>query len=399
MEKKKVLVFLNEFPVLSETFIERDLRELVSFGRLDIDIVFTKLGDGFMSETVSKHSHQRRLTWKDSIFAIKYFLTKPKLVLSAFKIVLGDNSKSLIQRKFLFLKCVGYTKIFEEFSPDEIHAHFLTDTSTIAMVAAQILGIPFSINAHARDVTEYPTLPSQKCKLAKFISVCNRNAYNVCCSYCKDHSNVYLIHHSLSLEVFNVPTTMDKPEIPVIFPGGTRLTKKKGIRYVIEASKMLKDRGIAHRIDIVGGGPLYDELKKLVEELGVEKNVIFYNEGKGTPFSEVLQFYKIADIFVLPTVNLSSGDADGIPNTMLEAAFNKLPIVTTDAGSVKEIIQNDISGIIVPQENSYEIANAIERLIFNLDLRRALGEKAFEVVSETFSKEKTIRQLELLLLK
>jgi len=67
--------------------------------------------------------------------------------------------------------------------------------------------------------------------------------------------------------MFDDPPKMPKWKVPAIFLGGTRLVEKKGLRYMIEASRILRDKGIAHRVDLVGPGDLYQELDKMIDVL------------------------------------------------------------------------------------------------------------------------------------
>ncbi|MFC1722345.1 hypothetical protein ACFL0C_01710, partial [Patescibacteria group bacterium] len=128
--KKRILVFIPEFPVLTETFIERDLASLVSRGNLDISILYLKRGTGHMSKEVTEVASKSRLNPIDALFSIKYYLLYTKRVLLAWSFVKRDLTKSVFQRCYLFAKAVGYTNIFASFKPNEIHAHFLSDPST-----------------------------------------------------------------------------------------------------------------------------------------------------------------------------------------------------------------------------------------------------------------------------
>ena len=400
-KKKRILIFLPEFPVLTETFIARDISKLVEFGNLDINVLYTAEGTGEVPENLKEISKKHKLTILDSLLAIKYFIFNPRKVFEAYKIYKRDLTKSYIKRVYYFLTSVGYTKVFEAYNPDEIHVHFLSDSSSTAMVASIILDVPFSINGHARDITEYPTLPQTKARRAKFIVVCNRNAYERCVQISKTMGeNIHLLHHGIDpQEIVKYPPKVNKPNRVMIFMGGTRLTKKKGIEYMVEASKVIKDRGANHEVHLIGPGPLYKKLKKRISELGLDDSFIIHGDGKGLPFSEVAQYYQIADIFALPVVALKSGDADGIPNVLIEAALAKLPIVTTDAGSVTELITDGETGVLVPQRDVEALATKVEHLIFDKDLRKRLGDAVYEKAKQMFSPEVNVRKLEELLLK
>lgn len=398
--KKKILIFVPEFPALTQTFIERDISRLVEFRRLEVVVIYLKKGLGKLSENLEFCTFAANLNIFHILRGLSYLWLKPARVKYAYSLLMRDLTKHVGQRLYLFLKSLGYAKIISTYKPDEIHAHFLSDPSSIAMVASVLLEIPFSINAHARDVLEYPTLPQSKGELAKFICVCNKNAYDRCLEITEaDHNKVHLVHHGLDPErLFANAKKIPKFERPMIFMGGTRLTEKKGLEYMILASKLLKDRGISHRVDVIGPGVLYESLQKMVEDNDLRETFFIHGEGKGASFEEIAGYYLVADLFVLPLTTTNDGDADGIPNALIEAALARLPIVTTDAGSVPELIEDGVTGVLVRQRDVGNLATEVEKLLFDDKKKAQLGQAVYERAVVMFDTEKNISLLENLLL-
>ncbi len=398
--KKKITIFIPEFPVLTETFIQRDIVKLVELGSLDVDILCLKKGTGELDELLKPRTHKIRLNGIDLLFSLKYLLLRTEEIKKINHILKGDLTRSYLKRYYLLLKSLSYANIIRNYKPDEIHIHFYSDFSTIGMFAAIILDVPFSISAHARDVFEYPHLPKSKANLAKFVVVCNKAAHERCLKISDAGSEkIHLVHHGIDPEkVFPAHTAATKSDVPMIFMGGTRLTEKKGIEYMIQASKILTDRRIKHRVDLVGVGEKYKDLLGKIADYGLEDVFIIHGEGKGMPFEELAKFYLAADLFVLPIVKSKAGDSDGIPNVVIEAALAKLPIITTDAGSVNELIMDDVTGVVVPQRNSEALATEIEKLLFDKDRKKRLGEAAYNKALEMFDQSKNVEKLEELLL-
>ena len=299
------------------------------------------------------------------------------------------------------LKGMAYAKVFSEYRPDHIHVHFLSNFSTVAMVAAQVLNIPFSVSAHAKDALVDSSLVLTKVQRAKFITICNKRTWQAVIDKIPAElaPKVKLTYHGIDHEkIFSGPSRLPKPSRPVIFMGGTRLVEKKGVRYVIEASKLLKDRGIDHQIELVGPGPLYQELQHIIDSLDLSQNVFIHGEGKGTPFDQVVDYYKIADVFVFPSIETSEGDMDGVPTVVIEGALAKIPIITTSAGSITDLIDHEDSGIIIPQKDAAILANQIERLLSDSALRARLVTNAFQKASSMFHLDNNIKKLQELLL-
>ena len=167
---------------------------------------------------------------------------------------------------------------------------------------------------------------------------------------------------------------------------------------MIQASKILVDKGITHRVDLVGPGNLYQELSKLIVELGLQETVFIHGNGKGTPFKEVLEYYKVADIFVLPSIETGAGDVDGVPTVVIEAAMAKLPIISTNAGAITDLIENGVTGIIIGQKDPQAIADTIEHLLTDKVLSDQLAQTAYTKAVKMFNIDNNVKQLERLLL-
>ncbi len=398
--KKRVLYFVPEFPRISETFIEREISKLIEWGNLDVTVLSLAKATGSTSQAVMERTVYKRLSFTDFLGGLVYLFTSPRDVIRYFKLAREIPNQSLLPKVYFFLKSLGYTKIIARLSPDHIHAHFFSWPSTTVLIASHILGIPFSISAHARDVFMEGELIAKKIQSAKFVSICNSFARNKALDLAGkdvDPTKVKLIYHGIDPKIFETPPKMPRWEAPAIFLGGTRLVEKKGIKYMIEASKILVDRGTRHRVDLVGPGDLYYELDKLIGDLGLKNTVFIHGGGKGTPFAEVLEYYKVADVFVLPSIETGAGDADGVPTVCIEAAMAKLPIVSTAAGGITDLIEDGVTGLIVEQRNPQAIADSVQKLLSDKELATKLGQNAYAKAVQMFDITKNIGQLENLL--
>jgi len=393
--KKRILYFIPTFPVLTETFIAREITKLIEIDEVDIRILALCKGSGSIQNFVLNKTTFRRLNLLDCVYAVLYFVRNSKGVLDIYKEIFTSSGLWKLSNLYLFFKSLVYSHLIKLFKPYHVHCHFLSDPSTIILIASRILNVPFSVSGHAKDVFLTGTLIKEKAKYSKFIAICNSYALKKASEQVDpaDKDKIKLLFHGIDINIFSDPPKMQKPNKPVIFLGGTRLVEKKGIKYLIEASALLKSRGVKHQIDLVGLGPQYDELKNLVKEKGLENYVFIHGEGKGTPFDEVKEYYKIADIFVLPSIETGEGDADGVPTVIIEAAIAKLPIISTNAGGISDLI-SEKTGLIVPQRDEHSLATAIEKLIFNPELRKELGNAAYEQASKMFDINVNVRKLQ-----
>jgi len=167
---------------------------------------------------------------------------------------------------------------------------------------------------------------------------------------------------------------------------------------LIDASKILKERGVNHLVYIIGPGSMYSELMEYINKLGLSLNVKILGDGAGLPFSETVKYVKNATVGVFPGIRTDWGDEDGIPNAILEYAALRIPIVSTDAGSSQDFVEDNETGLLVPQKNPSMLADKIEKLIFDKELSQRLVASAFVKVNEIFDISKNVVSLEKLLI-
>jgi glycosyltransferase involved in cell wall biosynthesis len=132
------------------------------------------------------------------------------------------------------------------------------------------------------------------------------------------------------------------------------LHENKGHRYFIEAASFLSSRKPEARFLIIGDGELREELKRQVNELGLDNTVLFLGHQENMP-----EIYSFLDIFVI------ASDSETFGLSLLEAMAAKKAIITTDCGGPSEIIQNGRNGIIVPIRDPKTMAEKIEYLLDN----------------------------------
>jgi glycosyltransferase involved in cell wall biosynthesis len=136
------------------------------------------------------------------------------------------------------------------------------------------------------------------------------------------------------------------------------------VRFLIQAFKLLSGRYGQARMIIVGDGNEKQSLENLVQGLDIKDKVQF---AGAVPHEEVLKYYQQADIFVLPSLN------EGMSNVMLEALACGLPIVSTDTGGTKELLTDGLNGLIVRMKDPDDLAEKIEKLILNPNLKQAMS--------------------------
>jgi colanic acid/amylovoran biosynthesis glycosyltransferase len=154
-----------------------------------------------------------------------------------------------------------------------------------------------------------------------------------------------------------------------------RLTQVKGHGVLFQALRQLRGRNLPVRLTVVGDGPKRAELEQLARDLGVESMIAF---AGAVGREDVHSHYAAADAFCLPSF------AEGVPVVLMEAMAMELPVVATDVMGVRELVENETNGLLVRPGRPDTLADALERLIADPNLRRRLGSGGRETVQQRF---------------
>jgi len=149
-----------------------------------------------------------------------------------------------------------------------------------------------------------------------------------------------------------------------------RLVEKKGIGYGIQAIARVIASGRALSCTIIGTGPLREELERLIRELGVDAHVRMVGSKS---HSEVIQALAQSHILMAPSVTAADGDEEGIPNTLKEAMAMGLPVIGTVHAGIPELVENGVSGFLVPEHDVTALADRLMHLVDHPETWAAMG--------------------------
>lgn len=162
-----------------------------------------------------------------------------------------------------------------------------------------------------------------------------------------------------------------------------RLTKQKGLEYLLRAIPAVIRNMQDVEFTIVGEGELRGELETLAKKLGISHIVTFVGFSNNIPV-----VLRESDAFVLPSIE------EGLPLTILEAMATGVPVLATEVGGNKEIITNNVNGVLVPPRNVSALSDQIIRLATDREFRLRIGRVAQKEVTEKFTIGKMIARVE-----
>ena len=233
----------------------------------------------------------------------------------------------------------------------QVHGAWANHVADIARAAADKAGLPWSFAAHAHDLWVSGGDLQAKLRGAKWATVCTRAGE---AELRRWGDNVIYAPHGIPLENYPFQTWRGGP---MRLLGVGRLIEKKGWPDLLEAAKIL-----GAEVRIIGDGPLRAPLDSptLVGAL---------------PHADVIETMRDwANCLVLPSRIDASGDRDGLANVLLEGAALGLPLVTTTAGSARDLVDEQTGWLCAPND-AQALAQAIARVWENEDetRRRCLG--------------------------
>ncbi|MCR4286839.1 MAG: glycosyltransferase, partial [Deltaproteobacteria bacterium] len=152
-----------------------------------------------------------------------------------------------------------------------------------------------------------------------------------------------------------------------------RIAEVKGHIHLINAVKRLPDLDRL-RVLVFGEGPLKETLQNYCEKNGLSNKIIFMGFK-----DNIHEYISQLDIFIMPSLH------EGLPYALLEAMFLRVPVIASNVGGIKEILENNVDSILIEPSNPEVMADAIRGLVENKDLRKRLKENAFKKVAEKFT--------------
>jgi colanic acid/amylovoran biosynthesis glycosyltransferase len=285
-------------------------------------------------------------------------------------------------------------------NPLLVHAHFGRG-GALALPIARALGVPLVVTFHGGDATKdkhyqrrlLPTIYQQR------TAALQREAVLFICvsDFIRDRllSRGFppdkLFVHRYGVEFDGAEDAGLHAALRPYFLFGGRFVEKKGIPVLIEAMRCLDREGKNVQLMLIGDGPIAGELKRAAADL---ENISFPG---WLPNQQLRQLMPSALAVCVPSVEAASGDAEGLPNVVIEAMAAGVPVVATHHAGIGEAVEHDRTGILVPPGDVMALTAALRRLVEQPETARAMGAEARRVALDKFDAMTQSRRLEVIL--
>ncbi|TGD97213.1 glycosyltransferase [Methylobacterium nonmethylotrophicum] len=373
MPPLRIAVLVKGYPRLSETFIAQELLGLEARG---FDLTIWSLRQPHDGAVHPMHRQIRAPV----AYLPEYLYRAPLRVLRGALAALGRPGLwALLRlvRRDLARDCtpnrvrrLGQALVLARELPAEIghiHVHYLHTPASVARYAALLTGRSWSASAHAKDIWTTPDWELAE-KLddprLSFAVTCTAAGAARLREVATDPDRVSLVYHGLDLSRFpeapaaRPPRDGADPADPLRLVTVGRAVAKKGFDDLLDALAALPP-DLHWRLAHVGGGEALASLRAKAASLGLSQKVIFLG---AKPQPEVVALLREADLFVLPSKRAPSGDRDGLPNVIMEAASQGLAVVATDFAGIPEFLRDGVEGRLVPPGDWGALSNAINLL-------------------------------------
>lgn len=267
-----------------------------------------------------------------------------------------------------------------------VHTHFTGPAARTAWWLRQDVGISYSITAHANDflsdADEHPGMDRLLADASFVVAVSDYSRRLLSERF--PQARVVRVYNGMRLDSALPPAPVSPPLLVAV----GRLVEKKGYPVLIEACRLLRDRGIDFRCEIIGEGPMQAALHAQIGDLA---GLVSLSGPRIQP--EIRQSLAAASAFVLPCVEEKAGGMDILPTVITEAMAAGLPVVSTRLAGIPEMVIDGKTGFLVAPGDAVAVADAVQRLLANAGEARAMGAAGRRHAESIFSEDVTIPQL------
>jgi colanic acid/amylovoran biosynthesis glycosyltransferase len=400
-DRPAVAYVMSRFPKISETFI---LVEMLAMERRGVRVEVyplirekAKLVHPEAQAVVDRAHYLPVLSPAIAASQVAWLREDPRAYLGALRDVARGTFGSL---NFLvgglgtFPKVAHAARLMRAQGVTHVHCHFATHPALAGFVIRRLTGIPFSFTAHGSDLHVERRMLPEKVAEAAFVATVSELNRKLIIDECAGRygEKVHIVRAGVDTSTFSVARNGDRPPAggPLRIVCVGTLHEVKGQTHLVEACRLLAERGIEVECRFIGDGADRAPLQAQIAAGGLEARVELLGARTGP---EVAAELRRAHVLVAPSVPTKEGKREGIPVVLMEAMSSGLPVVASDLSGIPELVVHEVAGLLTPPGDAPAIAAALERLHADPALRARLGAQGRARVEEEFDVERSVDHL------
>ena len=385
----KVAYVMSRFPKVTETFV---LGEILAVEEQGVDVELYPLlrerEDVVHPEALplaARARYQPFLSLAILRSQLHFLRREPRVYVAALVDLLRGTWGSLnyfVGGLGIFPKVVHVARLLEAHGVHHVHCHFSNHPAAAGYIVHRLTDIPYSFTAHGFDLHVDRHMLCAKVAEAAFVVPVSEYNRELIAAECGERARIKLavIHCGVETDFFR-PSESAPPERPLSVLCVGTLHEVKGQRYLVEACRLLADAGVDVVCTLVGDGPDRAALARQIAAAGLERRVAI---GGRRTRAELAEQLRAAHVLVAPSVPTSEGKREGIPVVLMEAMASGIPVVASAISGIPELVEDGVSGLLVPPRDPRAVADALRRLLDDAPLRRQLGAAGREKVVREF---------------
>jgi glycosyltransferase involved in cell wall biosynthesis len=392
----------EEYPSLSETFVQMEMEELVRFGW---DVHVFALRPPPAQPLQAAGALTGRVTYSPPFLApiawlahVRCLLTTPwhyiRTMITTTRLV-RPGLRGLLRAGYTFHQAVYFAQVAKALGVTHLRAHFAGRRTEVALLIKQLTRITYSFTEHAGAAfREARTLPL-KVACAEFVVTSSDFIRQAMLQNCPDclPGKVTVIYGGVHPDRLTENERICPSTFTIL--AVARFVAPKGLSNLIDACAILAEKGRVFECWLVGEGPEGPMLVQQGARLGLEQQVRFIGP---LPYDRLLPLYRQVSVVVAASIVLADGSRDGIPTVLIEALVAGTPVVASAVSGIPELVKDGRTGFLVPPGDAMALAAAIERVMVDYDYALSLARAGRRLVLDKFDIQRNVEVLSALIL-
>jgi glycosyltransferase involved in cell wall biosynthesis len=357
--RHRVAYLVNCYPRNSHSFIRREIRALEELGLEILRVSHQPLDEELASPEDQEELRRTRILLGAGAPALAAALAReglraPTRFARALRLAvrMGRRGNGVVRHLAYLAEACVLAGWLREAGTEHVHAHFGTNSATVALLCRTLGGPPFSFTVHGPEEFDRPEALSlgEKVARAAFTVAISSFGRAQLCRWTRfsDWQRLQVVRCGVDDAVLAAPGAAVPPEPRLLCVA--RLGEQKGHMVLVEAAAALRDEGVPFELTLIGDGPLRAPLEARVRALRLDDRIHFagWTSGEG-----VRRAIHGSRALVLPSF------AEGLPVVLMEALALGRPVVTTAIAGIPELVEHGVSGWIVPAGSPEALARAM----------------------------------------
>ena len=380
-----LLYLTGEYPRATDTFIQREVAALRAQGITIMTASIRRTGpEHLVGEEQIAEAAQTFHVLEAAKHPLRLAAAKLRLLrhpgrfFRAFALAwrtAPGGLRNWLWQMFYFAEAIMLADHMQRHGVRHLHNHIAKASCTVAMLASELSGIPYSFTLHGPDIFFAPDhwRLDEKIARARFVACISEfcRAQAMIFSDRALWDKLHIVHCGIDPARYDPAPRQGPPHLTFV----GRLAAVKGVPVLLEALSVLKGELPGLRVTLIGDGPERARLEQDAADLGLRDVVDFAGYRSQ---SEVARALKVTDALVLPSF------AEGVPVVLMEAMAAGRPVITSGVAGVSELVEHGKSGFLVPPGDAQRLAQAVRAVLADPDRRVEMGRTGRARVVEDF---------------